>query len=231
MQHPGFLRFPLRFTPGDCCALLSFCRAGARYLNDGPAVAAQLASEWQLSPARIGYLFSTELGNEPATVPARWWMRRISWRKVALGAVGVFCWLTCFPRRLPAMNLCSGPLRRLSGRGTLMILCISCAAATANPSRTYAFWVLGQLLLGIAGLLALPPLFAVVGLKAAYLGLAAIAAPRCRWSARFRRALRLLNAVQPGGESPSPAGCRRSGSAAVLYQPERHLDLYRRHWP
>jgi ABC-type transport system involved in cytochrome c biogenesis permease subunit len=27
-----------------------------------PAVAAQLASEWQLTPAEIGYLFSAELG-------------------------------------------------------------------------------------------------------------------------------------------------------------------------
>lgn len=160
------------------CAIVVFAALAPGILMTAPAVAAQLASEWQLSPARIGYLFSTELGGMSlATVPAWWWMRRISWRKVALGAVGVFL----------LANLLSAAVTRyeplllvrfaasLAG-GTLMILCISCAAATANPSRTYAFWVLGQLLLGIAGLLALPPLFAVVGLKAAYLGLAAIAA-------------------------------------------------------
>ncbi|PLJ45671.1 MFS transporter, partial [Klebsiella quasipneumoniae] len=58
--------------------------------------------------------------------------------------------------------------------GTLMILCISCAAGTPNPSRVYAFWVLGQLLLGMLGLLALPGLFAIFGLKVVYLILAAI---------------------------------------------------------
>lgn len=58
--------------------------------------------------------------------------------------------------------------------GTLMILCISCAAGTPNPSRVYAFWVLGQLLLGMLGLLALPGLFATFGLKVVYLILAAI---------------------------------------------------------
>ncbi len=55
-----------------------------------------------------------------------------------------------------------------------MILCISCAAGTANPSRVYAFWVLGQLLLGMVGLLVLPALFASFGLKVVYLILAAI---------------------------------------------------------
>lgn len=55
-----------------------------------------------------------------------------------------------------------------------MILCISCAAGTPNPSRVYAFWVLGQLLLGMLGLLMLPGLFATFGLKVVYLILAAI---------------------------------------------------------
>jgi hypothetical protein len=44
----------------------------------------------------------------------------------------------------------------------------------ANPSRVYAFWVLGQLLLGMVGLLVLPALFASFGLKVVYLILAAI---------------------------------------------------------
>ena len=42
------------------------------------------------------------------------------------------------------------------------------------PSRVYAFWVLGQLLLGMVGLLVLPALFASFGLKVVYLILAAI---------------------------------------------------------
>jgi predicted MFS family arabinose efflux permease len=56
-----------------------------------PAVAAQLASEWQLTPAEIGYLFSAELGAMSlATLPAWWWMSRLDWRRVALCACAVF---------------------------------------------------------------------------------------------------------------------------------------------
>ncbi len=40
--------------------------------------------------------------------------------------------------------------------------------------QVYAFWVLGQLLLGMVGLLVLPALFASFGLKVVYLILAAI---------------------------------------------------------
>ena len=84
-------------------------------------------------------------------------------------------------RRQPASALVQDftlllPLRFIASLagGTLMILCITCAAGTANPSRVYAFWVLGQLVLGAVGLLVLPPLFAHFGLMAVYLILAAI---------------------------------------------------------
>lgn len=158
------------------CAIVIFAALAPGILMTAPAIAAQLASEWHLSADRIGYIFSAELGAMSlATLPAWWWMRRISWRKMALFAGGVFiagnllsAGAAQFGTLLAARFVAS-----LAG-GTLMILCISCAAGTANPSRTYAFWVLGQLLLGIIGLLTLPPLFAVTGLKAVYLLLAAI---------------------------------------------------------
>ncbi|MDU2481368.1 MAG: MFS transporter [Klebsiella sp.] len=141
-----------------------------------PAVAAQLASEWQLKPGQIGWLFSAELGAMSlATLPAWWWMSRLDWRRVALMAGVVFLTanlasavVTQYETLLAARFLAS-----LAG-GTLMILCISCAAGTPNPSRVYAFWVLGQLLLGMLGLLVLPGLFATFGLKVVYLILAAI---------------------------------------------------------
>ncbi|HEJ7010966.1 TPA: MFS transporter, partial [Serratia marcescens] len=121
-------------------------------------------------------LFSTELGAMSlATLPAWWWIGRINWRRVATLSALVFI----------AGNLASAlaqdftlllPLRFIASLagGTLMILCITCAAGTANPSRVYAFWVLGQLVLGAVGLLVLPPLFAHFGLMAVYLILAAI---------------------------------------------------------
>lgn len=110
-----------------------------------------------------------------ATLPAWWWMSRLDWRRVALTAGVVFlaanlasAVVTQYETLLAARFIAS-----LAG-GTLMILCISCAAGTPNPSRVYAFWVLGQLLLGMLGLLALPGLFATFGLKVVYLILAAI---------------------------------------------------------
>lgn len=166
----------LVFTARLLAAIVIFAAIAPGILMTAPAVAAQLASEWRLSPGQIGYLFSAELGAMSlATLPAWWWMSRLSWRRVALCACAVFL----------AANLVSATVSQyetlliarfvasLAG-GTLMILCISCAAGTANPSRVYAFWVLGQLLLGVLGLLILPGLFASFGLKAVYLILAAI---------------------------------------------------------
>jgi hypothetical protein len=63
----------------------------AGVLMTAPAVAAQLASEWRLTPVEIGYLFSAELGAMSlATLPAWWWMSRLDWRRVALCACAVF---------------------------------------------------------------------------------------------------------------------------------------------
>lgn len=157
-------------------AIIVFAAIAPGILMTAPAVAAQLAAQWQLGPAQIGHLFSTELGAMSlATLPAWWWIGRINWRRVATLSALVFI----------AGNLASAlvqdftlllPLRFIASfaGGTLMILCITCAAGTANPSRVYAFWVLGQLVLGAVGLLALPPLFAHFGLMAVYLILAAI---------------------------------------------------------
>ena len=143
----------LVFTARLLAAIVIFAAIAPGILMTAPAVAAQLASEWRLSPGQIGYLFSAELGAMSlATLPAWWWMSRLSWRRVALCACAVFL----------AANLVSATVSQyetlliarfvasLAG-GTLMILCISCAAGTANPSRVYAFWVLGSCCWGGSG--------------------------------------------------------------------------------
>ncbi len=161
------------FAGGD----RDFCRYCAGYSDDraggGGAAGQRMAAK---KPGQIGWLFSAELGAMSlATLPAWWWMSRLDWRRVALTAGVVFlaanlasAVVTQYETLLAARFIAS-----LAG-GTLMILCISCAAGTPNPSRVYAFWVLGQLLLGMLGLLALPGLFATFGLKVVYLILAAI---------------------------------------------------------
>ncbi|AHG21062.1 MFS transporter [Chania multitudinisentens RB-25] len=166
----------LSCPPRLLMAIIVFAAIAPGILMTAPAVAAQLAVQWQLTPGQIGYLFSTELGAMSiATLPAWWWISRINWRQVAMLAALVFlagnlasALSTDFTLLLVLRFIAS-----LAG-GTLMILCITCAAGTANPSRVYAFWVLGQLLLGMLGLLVLPPLFAHFGLMVVYLILAAI---------------------------------------------------------
>lgn len=166
----------LVFTARLLAAIVIFAAVAPGILMTAPAVAAQLASEWQLTPVEIGYLFSAELGAMSlATLPAWWWMSRLDWRRVALCACAVFLVANLVSSAVSQYEtlLIVRFIASLAG-GTLMILCISCAAGTANPSRVYAFWVLGQLLLGMVGLLVLPALFASFGLKVVYLILAAI---------------------------------------------------------
>lgn len=157
-------------------AIIIFAAIAPGILMTAPAVAAQLASQWLLTPAQIGHLFSTELGAMSlATLPAWWWISRVNWRRVAALAAGVFIVGNLASALVSDFSLLLGLrfIASLAG-GTLMILCITCAAGTTNPSRVYALWVLGQLVLGAVGLLVLPLLFAHFGLMAVYLILTVI---------------------------------------------------------
>ncbi|VTM72140.1 Uncharacterised protein [Raoultella planticola] len=166
----------LVFTARLLAAIVIFAAVAPGILMTAPAVAAQLASEWQLTPAEIGYLFSAETRrHEPGDAAGM--VVDESSELAPRGPVrlrGISRRQSCFGGGQSVRNAADRPLHRLAGGGTLMILCISCAAGTANPSRVYAFWVLGQLLLGMVGLLVLPALFASFGLKVVYLILAAI---------------------------------------------------------
>lgn len=169
-------RAVLPCPPKLLIAIIAFAAIAPGVLMTAPAIAAQLAAEWRLTPAQIGRLFACELGAMSlATLPAWWWMSRINWRRVAWLAAGVFL----LGNLASALVSGFGPLLALRfiaslAGGTLMILCITCAAGVSNASRVYACWVLGQLALGAIGLLALPPLFAQFGLMAVYLLLAAL---------------------------------------------------------
>ncbi|WP_273820932.1 MULTISPECIES: MFS transporter [Pseudomonas] len=147
-------------------------------LMTAPAVAAQLASQWGLAPARIGNLFMAELGAMSlATVPAFWWLKRVDLRKAGLLAGALFVVGNLLSALVSDYSLLM--LMRITaglGGGSLMILCMVSAALMGNGSRVYGFWVLGQLVLGAIGLQVLPLLFARHGLAACYLSLAALMA-------------------------------------------------------
>ena len=157
-------------------AIVLFAAITPTILMTAPAVAAQLATQWQLSPSQIGDLFSTELGAMSlATLPALWWLKRVDWRRAALLAGLLFIaanLLSMLAHDYPillALRFCSA----LAG-GSLMIICLSSAASTANPGRVYGLWVMGQLVVGAIGLSILPRLFEHYGLSACYLILAAL---------------------------------------------------------
>lgn len=157
-------------------AIVLFAAITPTILMTAPAVAAQLATQWQLSPSQIGDLFSTELGAmSVATLPALWWIKRVDWRRAALLAGVLFIAANLLSMLahdysvLLALRFCSA----LAG-GSLMIICLSSAAATPNPGRVYGLWVMGQLVVGALGLSILPPLFEHFGLSACYLILAGL---------------------------------------------------------
>ena len=157
-------------------AIVLFAAIVPTILMTAPAIAAQLASQWHLSASQIGDLFSTELGAMSlATLPALWWLKRFDWRRAAVVAGGLFILANLLSmqvldyRLLLALRFCSA----LAG-GSLMIICLSSAASSANPSRVYGLWVMGQLVVGALGLSILPPLFERYGLAACYLILAGL---------------------------------------------------------
>lgn len=157
-------------------AIVLFAAITPTILMTAPAVAAQLASQWQLSPARIGDLFSVELGAMSlATLPAWWWLKRVDWRTAARVAALLFIAANLLSMLADtyAVLLVLRGASALAG-GSLMILCLASAATTANPSRVYGLWVMGQLVVGALGLVALPGLFERFGLNACYLILAGL---------------------------------------------------------
>ncbi|QIC17102.1 MFS transporter [Providencia vermicola] len=156
-------------------AIIIFSAIAPGILMTAPAVAAQLGLQWHLSADKIGYLFSAELGAMSfATIPAWYWINRISWQKIAIISAIIFIignLISAFATTYTVLLIIRF-IASFAG-GTLMILCISSAGKTKNPSRMYAFWVLGQLALGTIGLLVLPPLFELYGLRIVYFILAA----------------------------------------------------------
>lgn len=159
---------------GLLAAIVLFAAITPAVLLTAPAIAAQLASQWQLSPTQIGDLFSAELGAMSlATLPAIWWLKHIDWRRAALCSALLFIVANLLSMLAHdySLLLMARFGSALAG-GSLMIICLASAAASPTPSRAYGFWVMGQLVLGAIGLSLLPMLFQRFGLGACYLILA-----------------------------------------------------------
>ncbi|MGV4659187.1 MFS transporter [Burkholderia pseudomallei] len=197
------------FTSGTLAALVAFAAITPLLLLVAPAVAGQLGAQLGLSASRIGTYFFVELGAfSAATLPSYLWLGRIDARRIAWGATAVFCagnlatavWMPGFA---PLLALRAATAL---GGGTLMVLCMTSAAASGNSDRVYGLWVVGQLIAGAAGLFLLPHLFDMVGLRALYAVLAALALCAAPLARRFpavprvrAQAVRMAAALAIGG--------------------------------
>ncbi|MDM0114017.1 MFS transporter [Variovorax sp. J22R133] len=175
------------FTASTLVSLVVFAAITPLLLLVAPAVAAQLGAQLGLSASQIGTYFFVELGAfSCATLPSFLWLGRADARRVAAVAVlllGLGNLLTAW--WMPGDFAVLLALRALTalGGGTLMVLCMTSAAASANRDRVYGLWVIGQLVAGAVGLYLLPQLFAAFGLRALYFALAVLtllAAPLIR---------------------------------------------------
>jgi len=196
-------------------AIILFAAIAPSVLLMAPAIAGQLMKQWAFSTSQVGQLFSAELAAMSlASLPAFWWQSRLDWRRVGIAAALVFV----------AANLASvaadgyGWLlawRTISalGGGTLMVLCMACAAVSPQRDRVYGLWVAGQLVLGALGLWVLPALFARFGLSALYIGqglLMLLCLPLAR---AFPK--RLLSSSQRRSAAWSPAALWAAGLGIV----------------
>ncbi len=177
---------PHHFAASTLLSLVVFAAITPLLLLVAPAVAAQLGSQLGLSASQVGTYFFVELGAfSCATLPAFLWLGRVDARRVAAYAVALFCagnFATAVLIPAFAGLLVLRAITSLGG-GTLMVLCMTSAATSANRDRVYGLWVVGQLLAGAVGLLVLPHLFGQFGLRALYvvLGLLGLcAAPLTR---------------------------------------------------
>ena len=167
-----------RFSAGLIAAITVFAALAPVMLLAGPLVAAQLTLQYHLQPAQVGLFFTIALGAMSlATLPAYWWMPRTDCRRAACVAVLIFIganlattWATSFAL-LAVLQFVAG----LAG-GSLMVLSMSLSGTAKNKDRVFAFWVIGQMVLGGAELYLLPSLFQAHGLSVMFLLLAIVTA-------------------------------------------------------
>ncbi|WP_435610110.1 MFS transporter [Pseudomonas knackmussii] len=192
-------------SPALLAAVVLFAAITPAVLLTAPAIASQLVVQLQLEPARIGDLFAVELGAMSlATLPSLYWLKRVDWRLAGLLAALGFILANLASAKAVDYHTLLG-LRGLSAfcGGSLMILCLSCAAGMPNPSRAYGIWVLGQLVLGAIGLASLPRLYQAYGLGAGYLALAAL----------MLLALPLVRAFPAGASAVASGGSQQPAPA------------------
>jgi predicted MFS family arabinose efflux permease len=214
---------PREFAASTLLSLVVFAAITPLLLLVAPAVAAQLAVQLGLSASQIGTYFFVELGAfSCATLPSLLWLGRVDARRVAAVATAVFCmgnFATAFMMPGFAGLLALRTMTALGG-GTLMVLCMTSAATSANRDRVYGLWVVGQLVAGAVGLFLLPHVFEGYGLRALYAVLGVLglcAAPLVRgFDPALGRARRAASASADAAAGASASNPARAALNATL---------------
>lgn len=214
---------PRDFAASTLLSLVVFAAITPLLLLVAPAVAAQLGAQAGLSASQIGTYFFVELGAfSCATLPSLLWLGRVDARRVAVVATAVFCagnFATALLMPGFAGLLALRAITALGG-GTLMVLCMTSAATSANRDRVYGLWVVGQLVAGAVGLFLLPMLFADFGLRALYVVLGVLglcAAPLTRGFDPALGRVARSSSGQAGGQRANATGvaANMAGNAAI----------------
>jgi len=141
-----------------------------------PIMTTQLMLERGLSAPQVGMYFLFELGGiSAASLPALLWLGRAPPSRVARVAALVFIagnLVSTSAMPLPAL-LAIRFVTAMSG-GSIMLLCMAAAGASARRERLFGYWLTGQLVLGAAGLALLPALFARFGIAAQFAAMAGL---------------------------------------------------------
>ncbi len=136
-----------------------------------PGLVGAFITTMDFSPQQAGYLISVELaGLGLAALPGMYWLNRVSWLQVCR---------ICLPL-LAICHLLSAQvsdfqwlllLRLVSGLlgGSAMCICLAALGMSRHTERNLGLWVVAQLVLGAAGLAALPHMVDLWGVPSIFI--------------------------------------------------------------
>jgi len=157
-------------SPSLTAAIVAFSAIVPLALLVAPILTTQLMHERGLTASQVGAYFLFELGGiSAASLPAMLWLGRVPSTRVARIAAVLFIignLVSTASLPLPALLLVR--LITAMAGGSIMLLCMAAAGASARRDRLFGFWLTGQLVLGAAGLALLPTLFARFGIAAQF---------------------------------------------------------------
>jgi MFS family permease len=185
---------------GSLAALVSIGVMGVSSLYLQPLLVGGMIGDRGFSEEQAGFIASADLaGLTVATFTALFWLKRLSWRRMAL--LGLLVMLVAsvtttfvyLPGPFAAVRFLSG-----IGAGALLAIAMVAIGQTARPDRNFGIFIAAELLFGTVGLWILPPLTERFGFNSAYWLLAALSALTL-----------LLTRVIPDAHQPATSGAGR----------------------